>query len=106
MARYGITKGLRALVWATILISCATYTGCKLSMGGDSVDPDDDVSFAVDIERVSIATAGTQGDDDAFTLSLSSNGNFVAFGSFATNLVSNDTNGFLDIFVMPNPAFP
>jgi len=157
MARYGITKGLRALVWATILISCATYTGCKLSMGGDSVDPDDDVSFAVDIERVSIttvgiqangnseepaissdgamvafiseatnlvpgdtnlvqdvfvhdldtgitervsiATAGTQGDDDAFTLSLSSNGNFVAFGSFATNLVAGDSNAVIDVFV-------
>ena len=54
MARYGITNGLRAFVWATILISCATFAGCKLSMGGDSVDADDDVSFAGDIDRVSV----------------------------------------------------
>jgi Tol biopolymer transport system component len=126
-------------------------------MGGDSVDADDDVSFAGDIdrvsvssaglqangnseepsissdgaivafiseatnlvpgdtnnaqdvfvhdlntastERVSVATAGTEGDNDAFTLSLSSNGNFVAFGSTATNLVAGDTNDVIDVFV-------
>jgi Tol biopolymer transport system component len=49
--------------------------------------------------RVSIATSGTQADDEAFTLSLSSNGRFVAFGSFATNLVAGDTNGKVDVFV-------
>jgi hypothetical protein len=50
-------------------------------------------------ERVSVASAGTQGDDDASTLSLSSNGSFVAFGSFATNLVAGDTNDVIDVFV-------
>jgi len=157
MGRYGITKGLRAFVRIIALIGCTAYTSCKLSMGGDSVDPDDDVSFANDIERasitsvgiqananseepsissdgamvafiseatnlvpgdtndaqdifvhdlntgiterVSIATAGTQGDDDAFTLSLSSNGNYVAFRSYATNLVAGDTNDVIDVFV-------
>ncbi len=155
-------KGLHVFVWIIILISCTTYTGCKLGFGGDgsdgsNSDSDDDVSFASDIERVSIssvgiqangdseepsissdgfivafiseatnlvpgdsndaqdvfvhdldsgitervsvASAGTQGDDDAFTLSLSSNGRFVAFGSFATNLVGGDTNDVIDVFV-------
>jgi Tol biopolymer transport system component len=50
-------------------------------------------------ERVSIASGGAEGDDEAFTLSLSSDGNFVAFGSFATNLVAGDTNGKIDVFV-------
>ena len=50
-------------------------------------------------ERVSIASAGTQADDEAFTLSLSSNGSFVAFGSFATNLVPGDSNNVVDVFV-------
>jgi hypothetical protein len=158
MARYGITKGLRAFFWATILISCATYAGCDLRWGDDPVNSDDDdVSFAGDIdrvsvsstglqangnseepaissdgsivafiseatnlvpsdtnnaqdvfvhdlntgitERVSVATAGTEGDNDAFNLSLSSNGNFVAFGSIATNLVAGDTNDVIDVFV-------
>ena len=157
MVRSELKKGLRAFVWIIILISCTTYTSCKLSFGGDSVEPEDDVSFASDIERVSITSvgiqangnseepslssdgsivafiseatnlvpgdtndvqdvfvhdldtgitervsvtsAGTQGDDDAFTLSLSSNGSFVAFGSFATNLVLGDTNDVIDVFV-------
>ena len=157
-------KGLHIFVWIIILISCTTYAGCKLGFGGDESDgsgsdsdSDDDVSFASDIERVSIssvgiqadgdseepsissdgfivafiseatnivpgdtndaqdvfvhdldtgitermsvASAGSQGDDDAFTLSLSSNGSFVAFGSFATNLVAGDTNDVIDVFV-------
>ena len=158
MARSELQKGLRAFVWIIILISCTATAGCKLSFGGDSADgSEDDVSFASDIERVSItsvgiqangnseepsissdgsivafiseatnlvpgdtndvqdvfvhdldtgitervsvASAGTQGDDDAFTLSLSSNGSFVAFGSFATNLVGGDTNDVIDVFV-------
>ena len=50
-------------------------------------------------ERVSIASGGAEGDDEAFTLSLSSDGNFVAFGSYATNLVAGDTNTAIDVFV-------
>ena len=50
-------------------------------------------------ERVSIASGGAEGDDEVFTLSLSSDGNFVAFGSFATNMVAGDTNGVIDVFV-------
>lgn len=50
-------------------------------------------------ERVSIASGGAEGDDEAFTISLSSDGNFVAFGSYATNLVAGDTNGKIDVFV-------
>ncbi len=151
-------KSLRGFVWIMILISCITYTGCKLGFGGDESDGSgDDVSFATDIERVSItsvgiqangnseapsisldgsivafiseatnlvpgdtndaqdafvhdldtgltervsvASSGIQGDDDAFTLSLSSNGSFVALGSFATNLVAGDTNDVIDVFV-------
>jgi hypothetical protein len=150
-------KGINVFVYVIILISCTIYTGCKLSFGGDEIDSSDDVSFASDIERVSItsagiqangdseepsissdglivafiseatnlvpgdtnaaqdvfvhdldtgitervsvASAGTQGDDDAFSLSLSSNGSFVAFGSFAANLVGGDTNDVIDVFV-------
>lgn len=151
-------KGLHVFVCIIILISCTAYTSCKLGFGGDeSNGSDDDVSFAGDIERVSItsagiqadgdseepsissdglivafiseatnlvpgdtnaaqdvfvhdldtgitervsvASAGTQGDDDAFSLSLSSNGSFVAFGSFAANLVGGDTNDVIDVFV-------
>ncbi len=151
-------KGLRSFVWIFIFISCTATTSCKLGFGGDPVDgSDDDVSFAGDIERVSVASGGSQangnsdepaissdgrivaflsdaanlvagdtngvpdvfvhdldtgvtervsvasagaeGNDEAFTLSLSSNGRFVAFGSLATNLVAGDTNAVIDVFV-------
>jgi Tol biopolymer transport system component len=50
-------------------------------------------------QRVSIASDGSEADDESITLSLSANGSFAAFGSSATNLVFNDTNDAIDIFV-------
>ncbi len=51
--------------------------------------------------RVSLASDGTQANEgtQAFVISVSSNGKFVAFPSLATNLVPNDTNEVWDIFV-------
>lgn len=49
--------------------------------------------------RVSIATDGSQGDDQAQQVSISADGRVVAFQSKATNLVGGDTNKFEDIFV-------
>jgi hypothetical protein len=49
--------------------------------------------------RVSVATGGAEGNDSSLGGSISDDGRFVAFPSFATNLVAGDTNGFLDIFV-------
>ncbi len=43
--------------------------------------------------------AGVQGDDVSFAPTISADGTKVAFGSRATNLVGNDTNGKADIFV-------
>jgi hypothetical protein len=50
-------------------------------------------------ERVSVDSAGAQGNSDSYRPSISADGRFVAFYSFATNLVTGDTNGFIDIFV-------
>src|SRR6266568_3840112 len=49
--------------------------------------------------RVSVDSAGVQGNSSSFDPSLSANGRWVAFQSFATNLVAGDTNGDRDIFV-------
>jgi Tol biopolymer transport system component len=51
--------------------------------------------------RVSVASDGTQADagTQAFVISISADGQFVAFPSLATNLVLNDTNKVWDIFV-------
>lgn len=49
--------------------------------------------------RVSIASDGTQGNDDAGGSTVSADGRYVAFWSYASNLVSGDTNSTRDIFV-------
>ncbi len=49
--------------------------------------------------RVSVASDGTQANDDTHAMSISADGQLVAFDSYASNLVSDDTNGTLDVFV-------
>ena len=56
--------------------------------------------------RVSIASDGTQGNDLSNNASISSDGRYVVFSSFANNLVPNDTNGqsYVDVFVHDRQA--
>jgi len=51
------------------------------------------------LERVSVATDGTEGNHTSGYPSVSADGRFVAFGSYASNLVPGDTNGAADVFV-------
>ena len=52
-----------------------------------------------EMELVSVASDGAQGDDWSWKPSISANGRFVAFASHASNLVSDDTNSVEDVFV-------
>lgn len=45
---------------------------------------------------VSVSSAGEQGNDLSFWPAISADGRYVAFWSYATNLVQNDTNVFCD----------
>jgi hypothetical protein len=49
--------------------------------------------------RVSQSSSDGQADVGSLTPVISNDGRFVAFASFATNLVPGDTGGFVDIFV-------
>ncbi|MFN0067442.1 MAG: S8 family serine peptidase [Limisphaerales bacterium] len=49
--------------------------------------------------RVSQTPAGAGGDDDSVEATLSADGRFVAFSSFAENLAGNVDNDALDVFV-------
>jgi len=49
--------------------------------------------------RISVASDGTQADGYSDVPSIAATGRYVAFHSFATNLVSDDTNGVPDVFV-------
>jgi len=49
--------------------------------------------------RVSVSSTGAEGDAASFFPSISGDGRFVAFRSFARNLVADDRNGVEDVFV-------
>lgn len=49
--------------------------------------------------RVSLSSDGTQADAGSYGVSISADGRYVTFGSNATNLVPDDTNGTMDVFV-------
>jgi Tol biopolymer transport system component len=49
--------------------------------------------------RVSVDSAGNQGNDFSYAPFISGDGRFITFSSFADNLVPGDTNDSLDIFV-------
>lgn len=71
-------------------------------MPGDTNDVDDVFVFdaqAGKTTRVSVATNGHQGNDGSGFPTISADGRFVVFHSYATNLVPGDTNGAFDIFL-------
>ena len=49
--------------------------------------------------RVSVSSNGTQANNNSSSPAVSPDGRYIAFASFATNLVANDTNNQGDIFV-------
>ncbi len=51
------------------------------------------------IELVSVSSGGVKGDDGSWFVSLSDQGRWAAFDSYATNLDARDTNGFQDVFI-------
>lgn len=56
-------------------------------------------TYAAETTRISVDTEGNEANDRSGRTSISSNGRFVAFVSWASNLVVNDNNDASDIFV-------
>jgi hypothetical protein len=50
-------------------------------------------------KRVSVDSAGLEGNGSSLLSVISADGSFVAYASSASNLVAGDTNGFQDVFV-------
>jgi Tol biopolymer transport system component len=55
-------------------------------------------------ERVSVSSAGAEGDGDGFFPSISADGRFVTYSSGSDNLVAGDTNKSNDVFVRDRQA--
>ncbi|HQW81380.1 MAG TPA: putative Ig domain-containing protein [Pseudomonadota bacterium] len=69
---------------------------------GDSDASSDVMLFdrqTASLEVISISTAGVLGNSQSVFPAVSADGRYVAFRSYASNLVANDTNGYYDVFV-------
>ncbi|NYB51955.1 MAG: PD40 domain-containing protein [Methanobacteriaceae archaeon] len=53
-------------------------------------------------ERISVSSDGSQSNAASSNPSISADGRYIAFTSYADNLVPGDTNGFSDIFIRDN----
>ena len=77
--------GLKYAVLAAVVVAiCSALPPC---------------TFAGVTERVSVSSSGQQGNGDSYASSISADGQYVAFMSGASNLVTGDTNWNNDIFV-------
>jgi hypothetical protein len=58
-----------------------------------------EVNADAPLVRVTVASDGTEGNDDSYGVAISANGNYVVFASEANTLVLSDTNDVADIFI-------
>jgi Tol biopolymer transport system component len=73
----------------------ASTSDLGVKANGESFAP----VLSADGATVVFTASGGQGNGGAGEPSISADGRFVAFGSWATNLVPDDTNGLDDVFV-------
>jgi Tol biopolymer transport system component len=83
------------------LVISDTNDYCDIFVRDRDTDADDvfDELGQVSTVRVSVASDGTEADSNSDSPSISADGRFVAFESYATNLVAGDTNGLFDVFL-------
>ncbi|UCG88703.1 MAG: PKD domain-containing protein, partial [Gemmatimonadota bacterium] len=92
--------------WAGNISGNGRYVAFS-SLASNLAALDDNAAFDVFVhdrqtgqtERVSVATDGTQGDENSWNPAISSDGRYVAFESHATTLVAGDANAKIDVFV-------
>jgi Tol biopolymer transport system component len=80
-----------------------TFYGTATNLVAENTDGGEDVYLhdrqTGQTTLVSVNSAGQKGNNGSWAPSISADGRFIAFQSEATNLVPNDTNGAIDVFV-------
>jgi Tol biopolymer transport system component len=83
-----------------ILLSIAIMLAITLTFVANFFGSMRSIVLAAFPENVHVASDGSDANNDADAHpSISADGRFVAFVSFASNLIANDTNGKADVFV-------
>lgn len=57
------------------------------------------------LELISKNSSGEIGNNRSMYANISADGSYITFSSEASNLVSNDTNGSFDVFIVGNPLY-
>lgn len=55
--------------------------------------------FTGDVKRVSVASDGSEGDNGAASFDITPDARFISFASHASNMVDDDTNDRIDVFL-------
>jgi hypothetical protein len=80
------------------MLAGAIGCGGRVSDGDRLASSGEPITFNA-VTRENFTNGGVQANDHSSFASISGNGRFVNFSSFASNLVSGDTNGAQDVFV-------
>ncbi|MBI1850718.1 MAG: PD40 domain-containing protein [Planctomycetes bacterium] len=79
----------------TSTMSCSDIYVCDRDPDANGVFDDGSPTFT----RTSVSSTGVQTNAPSYDQRISDDGRFTAFTSYATNLVPDDTNDMLDVFV-------
>ena len=105
------TNGNQANAYSVSSIGCSisadgrfvVFSSSATNLSSNDVAPNADVyihdRFTSQTDLISIGLGGVQSNGDSVAPCISANGQYVVFASSASNLVANDSNGFMDIFI-------
>ncbi|MCL4805196.1 MAG: hypothetical protein KJ046_12920 [Anaerolineae bacterium] len=91
----------RFLFYIILMAGLLLITGSGGALAGLSLKAAEpyDATVTGSTTIISVSSAGVVGNGESISPSMSNNGRFVAFESSATNLVPDDTNDVMDVFV-------
>ena len=82
-------------LWTVLAVLAVAAVGLLFALSGEIGAS----SSPGTTERVSVSSSGAEALGESAGAAISGDGRFVAFSSWASNLVSGDTNGYGDVFV-------
>jgi predicted outer membrane repeat protein len=82
-----------------LALFCSVFVVDTARAGAEGQKSYDGMSMTGETVRASVGTNGAEGNNDSYFPVIANHGRYIAFNSYASNLVSGDTNGKSDVFV-------
>ncbi|WP_037679275.1 PD40 domain-containing protein [Streptomyces griseus] len=98
-ANGGTTRRVRAALSATVVVCAVTAVLPGAASAGPMTVPGVASDSGAVVERISVATDGTQGDGDSSGGTITADGRRIAFSSSATNLIPGNSGVGEEVFV-------